>query len=85
MKIVYSKTFKKSLERLTQKQKKRAIRKINLFIKNPHSTPLKTHKLSGKLQNYWSFSIEYNSRVLYKPTSNEQVEFVDIGTHGIYK
>jgi len=46
---------------------------------------LKTHKLSGKLQEYWSFSIDYHLRIMFRFVDKQTVEFIDIGTHEIYK
>ena len=48
---------------------------------NPYDPSLKTHKLSGKLQEFWSFSIDYDERVLFYFTEDEKAVFVDIGSH----
>lgn len=37
--------------------------KVELFINDPFETSLKTHKLSGKLKDLWSFSLGYDERV----------------------
>ncbi|HAX78274.1 MAG TPA: hypothetical protein DCY88_21245 [Cyanobacteria bacterium UBA11372] len=42
---------------------------------------LKTHKLSGKLKEFWSFSIEYDERILFYFTDDGKAVFVDIGSH----
>ncbi|CUR32545.1 conserved hypothetical protein [Planktothrix tepida PCC 9214] len=34
------------------------------FAVNPYDPSLKTHKLSGKLKEFWSFIIDYDARVL---------------------
>lgn len=39
--------------------------KLKLFRDNPFDVRLKTHKLSGKLKDLWSFSIEYDQRVIF--------------------
>lgn len=55
---------------------------VDLFIKNPYDPSLKTHKLSGKLKDLWSFSIEYDLRVaFYFVDNNSKAVFVAIGTH----
>lgn len=58
---------------------------INTFSFDPLDRRLKTHKLTGKLQNYWSFSIDYHLRILFKFIDNHSVLFIDIGTHEIYR
>jgi len=42
---------------------------------------LKTHKLSGELRNLWSFSLEYDLRVVFFFAEENKVVLVDIGTH----
>ena len=56
---------------------------MELFINDPFDSKLKTHKLSGKLKGLWSFSIEYDLRVVFFFTNDKtkKAVFVDIGTH----
>ncbi len=42
---------------------------------------LKTHKLSGRLQELWSFSVEYDLRIVFYFAEENKVVLVDIGTH----
>ena len=55
--------------------------KLEQFKDNPFDKSLKTHKLSGKLKDLWSFSLEYDRRVLFYFTDDGKVVFVDIGNH----
>jgi mRNA-degrading endonuclease YafQ of YafQ-DinJ toxin-antitoxin module len=55
--------------------------KLELFTLNPYEPSLKTHKLSGKLKELWSFSVDYDERVLFYFTEGEKAVFVDIGSH----
>ena len=53
-----------------------------LFIQDPFHSSLKTHKLSGKLKDLWSFSIEYDLTVIfYFEDKKSKVIFVFIGSH----
>jgi mRNA-degrading endonuclease YafQ of YafQ-DinJ toxin-antitoxin module len=56
---------------------------VELFILDPFDSRLKTHKLSGKLKNLWSFSVEYDLRVIFFFTKDQPKKaiFIDIGTH----
>lgn len=56
-------------------------KKLELFIIDPFEPSLKTHKLSGKLKDLWSFSVEYDERVVFYFTEDEKAVFVDIGSH----
>ena len=60
---------------------KRFWKKVEDFIENPFDKKLKTHKLSGKLQNVWSFSLSRDLRVLFYFVENDKVIFFDIGKH----
>jgi addiction module RelE/StbE family toxin len=55
--------------------------KVKLFIENPFDKRLRTHKLSGKLKDLWSFSVRYDIRVVFYFEDRRKCVFVDIGTH----
>jgi mRNA-degrading endonuclease YafQ of YafQ-DinJ toxin-antitoxin module len=55
--------------------------KVEQFTIDPFDQSLKTHKLSGKLKELWSFSVEYDERVLFYFTEDGNAVFVDIGSH----
>jgi len=55
--------------------------KVEQFTIDPFDQSLKTHKLSGKLKELWSFSVEYDDRVLFYFTEDGNAVFVDIGSH----
>jgi len=80
-----SRKFVQKWSKLNSKTKKKTTEKIDIFLRNPYMTALKTHKLSGKLQEYWSFSIDYHLRIMFRFIDKQTVEFIDIGTHEIYK
>ena len=65
--VSFSSHFVKALrKRLTNKiSERRFFQKLEVFTKNPFYPSLKTHKLSGDLESYWSFSIEYDLRVIF--------------------
>ncbi len=74
IKIAFSSSFRRAFKRriagnVEREQKFRV--KLESFARNPFESGLKTRKLSGKLKDYWSFSIEYDLRVI----------FIDIGSH----
>jgi addiction module RelE/StbE family toxin len=55
--------------------------RVELFKNNPFEPKLRTHKLSGKLKDLWSFSVEYDLRVIFSFVGQTQVVFIDIGSH----
>ena len=85
MKIYYSSKFAKEYKRLPLKVKIAAEKNEKIFRINPHDARIKTHKLTGKLKGYYSFSIDYQYRIIFEFTEKKIVWFHSVGTHEIYK
>lgn len=85
MKIYYSYKFAKEYRKLPNKIKLKAEKQEQLFRENPHNPQLKSHKLTGKLKSYRSFSIDYNYRVIFEFVDKKITWFHSVGTHKIYK
>jgi len=85
MKIYYSSKFAKEYKRLPKKVKLLAEKKEVIFRKNPFEATLKTHKLSGKLKDYYSFSVDYQTRIIFEIRDKNTVWFHSVGTHEIYR
>ena len=85
MEVSFSKSFKRAFEKhvkSTETNTEFWVR-LELFINDPFDPKLKTHKLSGKLKNLWSFSVENNVRVVFFFTDDKpkKAVFVDVGSH----
>ena len=76
----FKRAFKKQIKGNTDLEE-RFWQKLEQFTLDPYEPSLKTHKLSGKLKDFWSFSVEYDQRVLFYFTEDEKAVFVDIGSH----
>jgi len=66
--IAFSSSFKRAFKKKIAGKKERENnfwRKIELFKDDPFDPQLKTHKLSGKLKDLWSFTLEYDLRVIF--------------------
>lgn len=64
----------------------KAEKQLALFAQNPKHPSLRTHKLTGKIENRWSMSITKSIRMVYVGVQVEEDEeptayFVAIGTH----
>jgi addiction module RelE/StbE family toxin len=82
--IAFSTSFKRSLKKKIKGQKyleEKFWQKVDLFISDPFDKSLKTHKLSGNLKDLWSFSIEFDIRIIFFFTNDNKAVFVDIGKH----
>lgn len=84
-KINYGRKFLKRLSKLPNKIINEAqIREI-IFKENVFDSRLNTHKLHGEDKNCWAFWINYSYRIKFIFISDDEVLFLDIGTHDIYK
>ena len=84
LEISFDDSFKRSFKKRIKGNdilERRFKTKLEIFRENPFDQRLKTHKLSGKLQYLWSFSLEYDQRVLFYFEDNGKAVFVDIGSH----
>ena len=62
-----------------------AFERIELFKKVEHHQKLKVHKLKGRLSSHYSFSVTYSHRIVFSYESKNEVVFLTIGDHDIYK
>jgi len=84
MKVAFSKSFKRAFKRKIRQTpllEKKFWTKTELFLSSPFHQSLKTHKLSGKLAELWSFSVTHDLRVIFYFETDEKSVFIDIGSH----
>lgn len=82
--IAFSSSFKRAFKKRIEGRKplvEKFWKRAEMFKSNPHDARLRTHKLSGDLQEYWSFSIEYDVRVVFQFATQNRAVFQDVGTH----
>jgi len=84
VKVYYSPKFKKAFRKIPTKIQVLVADKEQVFKKDPFHPSLKTHALKGRLKGLFSFSIDYQYRVLFKFREDKSVIFMNIGTHSIY-
>lgn len=83
IKITFSSSFQRAFKKKIKGRKtieNKFWEKVDTFLKNPFDDQLRTHKLSGKLEELWSFTIEYDLRVVFYFLEDKAV-FIDIGKH----
>lgn len=81
--VAFSSSFKKAFKRISRNKalEKKFWSRLEVFMEDPSGVRLKAHKLSGKLKDLWSFSIEYDVRVIFYFSDKTHAVFIDIGTH----
>ncbi len=83
--VYYKPSFFKKCRKLPADLLDEIDQKIELFKANPNHPFLKTHKLNGKFEGLWSFSVNYSYRIVFQYLSKTEVVLFAVGTHEIYK
>jgi len=84
--IGFSSSFKRAYKRRIKGKpelEEKFWQRTDIFKADPFDVRLKTHKLSGKLKDLWSFAIEFDLRVLFYFAEENKAVFVDIGKHDV--
>ena len=81
MHITTTKKFDKKLKKQPKKIQEEFKKRIKIFMLGTNHPLLKIHKLSGKLQNLWSFNLSADVRIIFDKSQKDTVILVDIGTH----
>jgi len=84
MKIRLSTDLVKLLRKIKNKDKiltNQISNKLKLFQVNAQHPSLRTHKLSGKMSNCWSISINKSLRIIYILLKSDEAYFIALGTH----
>lgn len=85
MQIFYSSKFEREYKKLPKEVKKLAEEKEAIFRKNTFDPKLNTHKLCGRLKEYWAFSINDKYRIIFDFVKKDIIWFHSIGDHSIYQ
>lgn len=85
MKIYYSSKFAREYKNLPLNVKQKAEKKEKIFRKDPFDKRLETHKLSGRLKDFWAFSIDRKYRIIFEFADEKTIWFHFVGDHSIYQ
>jgi len=85
MAIHTSSKFDRKYKKLPRNIKVKSETKEKIFKNNPFDPRLDTHKLHGKDKMCWSFSIDNIYRIKFIFLKENQILYLDVGTHdGVY-
>ena len=85
LRIIYSEKFVSQFESLEPRIQKLAEKNIEMFIIDHRHPSLKTHKLNGMLEDYFSFSVDLQMRIVFEYGAKGIVHFLKIGNHDVYR
>ncbi len=82
--IIFAPKFDKRWKSLPRETKIRARKALALFEQNPFHPSLRLHDLSGKLDTFWSMSIDRKNRIIFEMRKDTAI-LHSIGSHAIYR
>lgn len=86
MNILYSAKFIRQYRKLTGEVKNDFEARELIFRGDNFDARLKTHKLHGRFDGFFSFSVNYKYRIVFEYINNKKdVRFHVIGNHDIYE
>jgi len=85
MRIYYSTKFAREYKKLPKEIKRLTEEREAVFRGNPSDKKLDTHKLRGRLKEYWAFSVDDKNRIIFEFTGKSLVWFHSVGDHSIYQ
>lgn len=79
--IKYSPIFLKHLSQFPRRIIEKAKEREQIFREDTFDSRLHAHKLHGKDRDSWAFWIDYTYRIKFIFLAEDEVLFLDIGTH----
>ncbi|MBI3332033.1 type II toxin-antitoxin system mRNA interferase toxin, RelE/StbE family [Candidatus Peregrinibacteria bacterium] len=83
--IIYKPAFLRTLKKFPMELREEVKEKIRIFREDPKHPSLRVHKLKGALRGRWSFSVNYQYRVVFRYENEHTVLFLMVGDHDVYK
>jgi len=77
----FEKQFDKYKKRLTEVERDRLRKRMEIFSGDIFDKRLRTHKLRGNVKDYYAFSISHSDRLVFKILDDEGVYFIEVGEH----
>ena len=84
LELIYAPVFVREFKKLQVNLQDEVLEKIELFKNSSNHRRLKVHKLKGPLKDCYSFSVNYNFRVVFSYDSKNKVNILTVGDHSIY-
>lgn len=85
LEINYTPLFIRQYNKLDTDLQDEVVEKIEFFKDKENHDKLRVHALKGKMQGYFSFSVNYSHRVVFEYLNKKEVALLKVGDHDIYK
>lgn len=83
--VRFTSHFERAYARLPLDLRRIAEERLDWFKQNAFDPRLRTHKLRGPHEGYWSFSLTRKHRVLFRFLRHDAALFFDAGDHRVYR
>lgn len=86
MDVAFTPQFRRQFKKLSVALQEETFEKIALFEDLNQHASLRIHKLKGRMDGRWSFSVNYRYRIVFMwERQNESAILLAIGDHAIYQ
>ncbi len=84
--VLYSQEFLRRYNKLSASLQKEIIHTRALFQERSNHRSLRVHKLKGRFDQCWSFSVNYSYRIVFEYADKDKntVIFLTVGDHSVY-
>ena len=80
-----SSRFRRSFKRMPVQIQDDFEKRISLFQEHPFHPSLNTHKLGGRLKEFYAFYLRDGYRVLFDFVARDMILLINIGSHDDYQ
>lgn len=84
LRIGYKPAFIRQFKKLPEALQREVKDRIQAFREDPQHPSLYVHKLKGELRGRWSFSVNYQYRIIFVYEGKRNVALLAVGDHGVY-
>lgn len=82
MELIFTKSFRKALSKLTIARRKHVEKAVGQYQSDRTDPILRDHALKGKMQGFRTFSAAWDLRVIYREEGGFMtIVLIDTGTH----
>lgn len=84
MEIFYTPNFVRASKKLSDSLNSKTQEAIDIFRADINDPRLHLHKLHGRFQNCWAFSVDSKYRIIFRYGGKSEVILITVGDHDIY-
>ena len=82
--VTYTPKFIRAYKKLVPGLQAEVKQAIELFTEKANHDRLHVHKLSGRMEGRYSFSVNYKTRVVFRFLPDDRALLLVVGDHSIY-